>query len=130
MGLSLYRRLAALQSDAEIGSFAAEMIDRFGALPGEVEELMKLVAIKNLCRAANVEKIEAGPKGIMIAFRGNCFANPQGLVRYIAEQGPFAKVRPDMKIVLMRDFEKKSARLGETRDILRTLAAIAAKKAA
>jgi transcription-repair coupling factor (superfamily II helicase) len=128
--LSLYRRLAALQSDAEIDSFAAEMIDRFGALPAEVEELMKLVAIKVLCRKAHVEKLEAGPKGIMISFRENSFANPQGLVRYIAEQGPLAKVRPDMKIVFIRDFEKKTARLAETRNILRALVAIAEKKVA
>jgi transcription-repair coupling factor (superfamily II helicase) len=128
--LSLYRRLASLQSDAEIQSFAAEMIDRFGALPAEVEELMKLVAIKVLCRMAHVEKLEAGPKGIMIAFRGNSFANPQGLVRYIAEQGSLAKVRPDMKIVFVGDFEKKTERLEETRNILRALVAIAEKKAA
>jgi transcription-repair coupling factor (superfamily II helicase) len=128
--LSLYRRLATLQSDAEIESFGAEMIDRFGALPAEVEELMKLVAIKVSCRAAHVEKVEAGPKGIMIAFRDNSFANPQGLVRYIAEEGPLAKVRPDMKIVFMREFEERTARLDETRNILRTLVAIAAKKAA
>jgi transcription-repair coupling factor (superfamily II helicase) len=128
--LSLYRRLASLQSDAEIESFGAEMIDRFGTLPAEVEELMKLVAIKVLCRAAHVEKVEAGPKGIVIAFRGNSFANPQGLVRYIAGEGSRAKVRPDMKIVFSREFEEKTARLDETRNILRTLVAIAAKKAA
>ncbi len=128
--LSLYRRLAGLQSDAEIESFAAEMIDRFGPLPAEVEELMKLVAIKILCRKAHVEKLEAGPKGMVIAFRGNSFANPQGLVRYIAGQGSLAKVRPDMKIVFVRDFEKISVRLEETRNILRALAAIAQKKAA
>ncbi len=128
--LSLYRRLATLESDAEIESFAAEMIDRFGPLPGEAEELMQLVAIKVLCRQAHVEKVEAGPKGVIIAFRENSFSNPQGLVRYVAEQGPQAKVRPDMKIVFVRDFETKAARLAGTRQILRTLAAIAAKKAA
>ncbi|HMF05702.1 MAG TPA: transcription-repair coupling factor, partial [Methylocella sp.] len=128
--LSLYRRLAALQSDTEIEGFAAEMIDRFGALPVEVEELMKVVAIKVLCRMAQVEKVEAGPKGIMIAFRNSSFPNPQGLVRYIAEQGPFAKVRPDMKIVFMRDFEKRATRLDEARNILRALVAIAGKRAA
>jgi len=128
--LSLYRRLATLESDAEIESFAAEMIDRFGPLPGEAEELMQLVAIKVLCRQAHVEKVEAGPKGVIISFRDNSFANPQGLVRYVAEQGPQAKVRPDMKIVFVRDFETTAARLEGTRQILRTLAAIAAKKAA
>ncbi len=128
--LSLYRRLATLTSDADIEGFAAEMIDRFGPLPGEVQELMQLVAIKVLCREAHVEKVEAGPKGVIIAFRDNSFANPQGLVRYIAELGPQAKVRPDRKIVFVRDFETKAARLEGTRQILRTLAAIAAKKAA
>ncbi|MGA9214158.1 MAG: transcription-repair coupling factor, partial [Methylocella sp.] len=128
--LSLYRRLATLTSDADIESFAAEMIDRFGPLPGEAEELMQLVAIKVLCRQAHVEKVEAGPKGVIVAFRDNSFANPQGLVRYVAEQGPQAKVRPDMKIVFVRAFETKAARLEGTRQILRALAAIAAKKAA
>jgi transcription-repair coupling factor (superfamily II helicase) len=128
--LSLYRRLAALTSDAEIESFAAEMIDRFGPLPSEAEELMQLVAIKVLCRKAHVEKVEAGPKGVIVAFRDNSFANPQGLVRYIAEQGPQAKVRPDMKIVFVRAFETTAARLEGTRQILGTLAALAAKKAA
>lgn len=128
--LSLYRRLAALQSDAEIEGFAAELIDRFGRLPREVEELLKLVAIKVLCRRANVEKVEAGPKGVIIAFRGNSFANPQGLVRYVANQGPYAKVRPDMKIVFAREFDTAAARLEGTRTILRALAAIAEKKAA
>jgi len=128
--LSLYRRLAALQSDAEIESFAAELIDRFGPLPGEVEKLMQLVAIKALCRQAHIEKVEAGPKGVIVAFRENSFANPQGLVRYIAEQGSFAKVRPDMKIVFVREFETAAARLDGTRQILRALAAIAMKKAA
>ena len=128
--VQLYRRLATLETDEEIEAFAAEMIDRFGPLPSEVELLMKLASIKALCRRAHVEKVDAGPKGVIIAFRDNAFANPQGLVRFVAEQGSFARVRPDMKIVFMRDFESPKARLEGTRTILRTLAAMAVKKAA
>ncbi len=128
--LGLYRRLSGLESDAEIEAFAAEMIDRFGPLPREVEQLLKLVAIKALCRKANVEKLEAGPKGAIIAFRDNSFANPQGLVRYIAEQGHEAKVRPDMRIVFIRDFEAPTERLEGTKRIMQTLASLAMKKAA
>ncbi|WP_026607822.1 transcription-repair coupling factor [Methylocapsa acidiphila] len=128
--LGLYRRLASLESDAEIESFAAELIDRFGPLPVEVEQLMKLVAIKVLCRQAHVEKVEAGPKGVIIAFRDNSFANPPGLVRYVAQQGSEAKVRQDMKIVFVRDFAETAERLDGVRQILQTLAAIAMKKAA
>ncbi|MEW6436100.1 MAG: transcription-repair coupling factor [Pseudomonadota bacterium] len=128
--LGLYRRLSTLESDAEIEAMAAEMIDRFGPLPREVEQLLALVAIKALCRKANVEKVDAGPKGLTLSFRENQFANPQALVRYVAEQGPQARVRPDMRVVFIRDFEKTSERLEGTRTILRALAAMATKKAA
>ncbi len=128
--LGLYRRLSKLETDAEIEAFAAEMIDRFGPLPREVEQLLKVVAIKALCRKANVEKLEAGPKGIIISFRDNFFANPQGLVRYLTQQGPEARMRPDHRLVFIRDFEDPLVRLDATRVILRALAAIAMKAAA
>jgi transcription-repair coupling factor (superfamily II helicase) len=128
--VGLYRRMATLETDAEIESFAAEMVDRFGPMPDEVEHLMKLAAIKALCRRANVERVEAGPKGVIVSFRDNAFANPQGLVRFVAEQGTRAKVRPDMRVVFVRDFEDPAARVEGTRTILRTLAQIAVKKAA
>ena len=76
--MSLYRRLAELDDAAEIDAFGAELIDRFGPLPEEVDHLLKIVFVKALCRRANVEKVDAGPKGAVIAFRNNIFANPAG----------------------------------------------------
>jgi transcription-repair coupling factor (superfamily II helicase) len=128
--LSLYRRLSTLDTDQEIEGFGAEMIDRFGPLPDAVRQLLKIVSIKALCRRANVEKVEAGPKGAIIAFRNDSFANPEGLVGYVAEQGSFAKVRPDMKIVFIRDFNDAEERLKGTATIMRNLARIAERKQA
>lgn len=125
--LGLYRRLAGFETDAEIEAFGAELIDRFGPLPDEVGQLLKIMAIKVLCRRANVEKVEGGPKGIITSFRGNAFADPAGLVAYVAEQGSFAKVRPDMKIVFIRDLEDLDERLKATTAILRNLVRIAEK---
>ena len=128
--LQLYRRLATLDEEADVESFAAEMIDRFGPMPEEVKLLMVLVGIKLLCRRAHVEKLEAGPKGVIVGFRNNSFANPQGLVRFISRQGSEAKVRPDMKIVFIGDYERAKDRLSGARAILRELVAIAEKKSA
>ena len=128
--MQLYRRLSSLKSEEEIESFAGEMIDRFGPLPPEVEQLMKLVSIKMLCIRAHVEKIEAGPKGVVVAFRDNSFANPAGLVRFVAQQGSEAKVRPDMRVVFIRDFDTPAERLEGARALMRKLVGIAEKKSA
>ena len=128
--LGLYRRLSTLETDAEIDGFGAELVDRFGPLPSEVDQLLRIMSIKVLCRRANVEKVDGGPKGIIVAFRDNSFANPNGLISYVTEQASFAKVRPDMKIVFIRDLEHPDERLKATAAILRNLARIAEKKAA
>ncbi|GJD36671.1 transcription-repair coupling factor [Methylobacterium aerolatum] len=131
--LGLYRRLATIQDDAEMDVFGAEMIDRFGPLPPEVEQLLKIGTIKILCLKANVEKVEAGPKGVVVHFRDRSYANPTGLVAYVAEQASFAKVRPDMSVVFVRELPSVQARLKTATEVLRSLVKIAqraGKKAA
>jgi transcription-repair coupling factor (superfamily II helicase) len=123
--LGLYRRLADIENEREIDAFGAELVDRFGKMPEEVRHLLQIVAIKALSRRANVEKIDTGPKGAVLSFRDNTFSNPEGLIRYIREQGPAAKVRPDMKVVFLEDWEQPEERLTGTTDILRSLVRIA-----
>jgi transcription-repair coupling factor (superfamily II helicase) len=123
--LALYRRLAEIEDEREIEAFGAELVDRFGKLPDEVEYLLQVVAIKSLCRRANVERIEVGPKGAVLAFRDSIFANPEGLIAYIREQGVGARVRPDMKVVLFDEWETPVERLKGANALLRRLVAIA-----
>ncbi|HEX7970442.1 MAG TPA: TRCF domain-containing protein, partial [Stellaceae bacterium] len=124
--LGLYRRIAALVDRREIDSFAAELIDRFGPLPGEVDNLLEIIAIKRLCRDAGVEKVEAGPKGAVLAFHDNRFANPAGLVAFLQEQAGTAKLRPDQRLVIMRNWDETRDRLRGINALLRRLAEIAA----
>ncbi|WP_298921542.1 transcription-repair coupling factor [uncultured Bosea sp.] len=128
--LTLYKRLSTMDDDGELQSFGAELVDRFGPLPEEVNQLLEIVAIKALCKRANVEKVEAGPKGIIVAFRNNEFANPEGLVGFVAKQGTLAKVRPDMRVVFIDDFDTVEQRLKATRRLLTDLARIAERKKA
>jgi len=86
---------------------------------------LKIVAIKGLCRRANVEKIEAGPKGAVITLRDNTFAHPEALVAFIRDQGPSARVRPDMKVVFFADWERPDDRLKGAAGILSGLVRIA-----
>jgi transcription-repair coupling factor (superfamily II helicase) len=127
--LALYRRLAEIEDDRDIEAFAAELVDRFGPLPEEVEYLLQVVSIKSLCRRANVERIEVGPKGAVLSFRDNIFANPEGLIAYIGKYPEGARVRPEMKVVFFEEWETPAARLKGAAGILRMLAGLAERGA-
>jgi transcription-repair coupling factor (superfamily II helicase) len=123
--LGLYRRIAALADRGDIDAFAAELIDRFGPLPPEVENLLQIIEIKGWCREAGVERVEAGPKGALIALRGNRFANPQGLVDLIRRHPAALKIRPDQKIVYLRSWQDEKARFEGVARLLQALVRLA-----
>ncbi|MDF9302793.1 transcription-repair coupling factor [Tritonibacter mobilis] len=119
--LGLYRRLSSLTTKVELEGFAAELIDRFGKLPKEVNTLMLVVRIKAMCKKAGIAKLDGGPKGATIQFHNDKFASPQGLVEFIQSQDGLAKVK-DNKIVVRRDWRKDSDKIKGAFAIARDLA--------
>jgi transcription-repair coupling factor (superfamily II helicase) len=124
--LGLYRRIGALSDEAEVEAMAAELADRFGPLPAEVENLLQVLAIKALCRAAGVEKLDAGPKGIVLSFHRNQFCNPGGLVTWVGAQKGLVKLRPDHKLALLREMELPQ-RVRVAKDLTSALVKLAAQ---
>jgi transcription-repair coupling factor (superfamily II helicase) len=123
--LGLYRRIAALGDRREIDAFAAELIDRFGPLPVEVDNLLQIIAIKRACREAGVERVEAGPKGAVVSLRGNRFSNPAGLVDLIQRNAGSLKLRTDQKLVYLRNWEDEKQRLTGVARLLQVLVKLA-----
>jgi transcription-repair coupling factor (superfamily II helicase) len=125
--LGLYRRLSALETRAEIDSFAAELVDRFGELPAEVDHLLDVMEIKGLCRSAGIAKVDAGPKGAVITFHRNAFANAQGLAQFLQASRGRAKLQPDHKLIFKGDWDQPQVRFKGVRTLVSALAEIAAK---
>ena len=113
-----------LEDARNIEAFAAELIDRFGELPSEVENLLKIVSIKRLCHAAGIEKLEAGPKGAVVTFHDNEFSNPAGLVEFISSETGRTKLRPDHRLIYRRDWTVPAARLIGAQNFVAKLAEI------
>ena len=107
----------------ELEGFAAEMIDRFGALPQEVNTLMLIVRIKAMCKRAGIAKLDAGPKGATIQFQNDKFANPVGLVDFLRAQGGAARVNGN-RIVLTGEMKFEADRLKGAFSIARDLAEV------
>ncbi|PZO64946.1 MAG: transcription-repair coupling factor [Paracoccus denitrificans] len=120
--LGLYRRLSQLTTKVELEGFAAELIDRFGTLPREVNTLLTVIRIKAMAKRANIAKLDAGPKGATIQFHMDKFPNPAGLVAFINDQRGQAKV-VDNKIVVRRDWTTDGERIKGAFSIARDLAA-------
>jgi transcription-repair coupling factor (superfamily II helicase) len=130
--LGLYRRLSTLEQRPDIDAFAAEMVDRFGELPQEVRHLLDVVEIKGLAKLAGLQQVDAGPKGAVVAFRKNQFANPEGLVAFMQKSRGGVRMQSDHKLVFKADWDLPEERLAGVRGLVRQLADIAgqAKKAA
>ncbi len=122
--MGLYRRLNELAEATEIEGFAAEMIDRFGTLPDETQSLLKIIEIKLNCRKANVAKLDVGAKGALVHFYGDAFPDLPGLLSYVERLKGAARLRPDSKLVIMRDWVDPAARLSGALQLSRGLAKI------
>jgi transcription-repair coupling factor (superfamily II helicase) len=124
--LALYRRLSDAEKADDREALAAELIDRFGPLPPEAGQLLKVVAIKGLCREANVAKIDVGPKGAVVTFRDDRPKHPGALVQFVAKNQVAWKLRPDHKVVVKGEWETPEQRLNAAEKVLTELAKLAA----
>lgn len=122
--MGLYRRLNELEKARDIEGFAAEMIDRFGALPDATQNLLTLIAIKLNAKKAHIAKIDLGPRGALVSFWNDHFPRPEGLLAYVERLNGVAKLRPDMKLSIARAWADPVARLNGALQLSRGLAAI------
>jgi transcription-repair coupling factor (superfamily II helicase) len=124
--MGLYRRLGELEDRGAVDEFAAELIDRFGPLPDETGNLLKIVETKLNCRQAAVAKLDIGAKGAVVSFAESGFPDLQGLLAYVQRLKGAAKLRPDSKMVVSRDWATPEARLDGALQLSRGLARVVA----
>jgi len=113
--LGLYKRIGNLRNKEELLDMEEELIDRFGAVPPEVKNLLQTIEIKQLCKAANVAKVEAGAKGILLTFRNNVFGAADKLIDWAARSFGDIKIRPDQKIFVEKNLSSYEVRIAEIR---------------
>lgn len=123
--LGLYRRASQLDTEEAIEAFAAELVDRFGSLPAEVEHFIDILRIKLWCKQACIARIDAGPKGAVFTFLHNSFPKPDRLIDFIRKQPLRFKIRADQKLVVMEDWATNEDRMQGAAKAARQIAALA-----
>jgi transcription-repair coupling factor (superfamily II helicase) len=127
--MALYRRLNDLDEAADIEGFAAEMADRFGDIPTPTQNLLRLIEIKQNALIAKVSKIEVGPRGALVSFHDDQPPNVPGLLAYVEKLGAVAKLRPDSKLVINRNWPDPASKLNGCLQLSKGLANIARRAA-
>ncbi len=127
--MALYRRLNDLDEAGDVESFAAEIMDRFGTIPEPTQNLLRLIEIKQNALVAQVSKIEVGPRGALVSFHEDRPPNITGLLAYVEKLGAVAKLRPDSKLVINRNWPDPRAKLNGCLQLSKGLANLARKVA-
>ena len=123
--MSLYRRINEIDEAERIEAFGAELIDRFGPLPDAAENLLTLMSIKLNARDAHIAKIDVGAKGALVSFWNDSFPNIPGLLGYVDRLKGTARLRPDNKLVITREWGTPKARLNGALQLSKGLAKLA-----
>ena len=128
--MGLYRRLSTLADANEVDGFAAELSDRFGSLPSEVNHLLEIVKIKVACRNAGVSSVNAGPRGAIVSFHKDAPPNPEGILKFMRLKPSVVKIQPDQKMIYKADWADDERRLKGAQKLVLQLAEIAQKREA
>jgi transcription-repair coupling factor (superfamily II helicase) len=122
--MGLYRRINELETKADVDGFAAELIDRFGKLPEATENLLKVIEIKLNCRQAQIVRLDVGAKGALVHFHNDSFPDLEGLIAYVQRLKGTAKLRPDSKLVITRNWPDPQSRINGALQLSKGLAKI------
>ena len=118
--LATYRRISDIEDDQASEALAAELIDRFGPLPTEVESLLNVMKIKRLCRKSQVQKVDAGPRGLVLTMRPDGISDPSLILNAITQNKGW-RLRPDQTIFVSGQLEDPHKRVRLTIKALRAL---------
>lgn len=119
--LTLYRRLAALPDASAVEGMAAEIHDRFGPPPDEVETLYRVLQLKSACKRTGIATMDVGAKGVKLTFRRHAIQDPAALVGYVTENQSTMRLRPDGSLLIREEFDPAADRVEVALGICRDL---------
>ena len=81
--LRMYKRVAGVETEAQLNDVAAELGDRYGAAPPPVRNLLEYAELKLLSQRIGVAQIERRRDVVSIRFTENATVDPERLARFV-----------------------------------------------
>ncbi|WP_312240999.1 transcription-repair coupling factor [Pantoea sp.] len=121
--LSLYKRIASADSEAELEELKVEMIDRFGILPDPARNLLDIAALRLAARALGVRRIEASDKGGFFEFAEKNRVDPAWLISLLQKDPQQWKLDGPTRLKFSRELAERKLRMNWVREFMQQLQA-------
>ena len=120
--IEMYQDIALCKNEEDIQNVVDEMIDRFGNMPNEIENLLDIARIKTLCKKLNISKVQERRNFVLFMFEaGELNIDINELVKKYRNRIKFTQgIKPQITLMLQNSTEKGC--LKETMEFLKGLA--------
>jgi transcription-repair coupling factor (superfamily II helicase) len=96
--LVFYKRLASCRDDSEVDRIRDELLDRYGQLPEEAENLFEVIRLKIRARRLGISSVDLSGGEIVLTAAEQSKVDPQRLLDLLHQAGTGLRVSPDHKI--------------------------------
>ena len=121
--IEIYQNIALCKNEEDIQNVTDEIIDRFGNIPKEVENLLQIARIKYLGKALKIEKIASTKTGVVFTFETKSEEGKLDIdiVKLVEKYGSRVKFSPGIKQRITLDVKdaKEKELLKEVIDFLK-----------
>ena len=119
--IEMYQNIALCRNEEDIQNVIDEMIDRFGNMPDEIENLIDIARIKILCKKLKISKVQSRRNFVLFIFEpGELNIDVNELVKRYKNKIKFTQgIKPQITLSLDKTTEKEI--LKETQTFLKSL---------
>ena len=116
----MYQDIALCKNEEDISNIIDEIIDRFGNMPDEIENLLEISRIKQLAKKKNLIKIQSRKNSIVFTYESNKFDNTS-LSDIIEKYGNRIQFSSGLKPMITLKLEKQGEKgiLQEVKEFLK-----------
>ena len=118
--IEIYQDIALCKNEEDISNIIDEIIDRFGNMPDEIENLLEISRIKQLAKKKNLIKIQSRKNSIVFTYESNKFDNTS-LSDIIEKYGNRIQFSSGLKPMITLKLEKQGEKgiLQEVKEFLK-----------
>ena len=119
--IEMYQDIALCKDEQDIQNVIDEMIDRFGNMPPEIENLIEIARIKILCKKLRISKVQSKKDNILLIFdETDIDVDIIKLVEKYKNRISFTQgIKPQITLKLLKTSEREIMK--ETKELLRDI---------